>query len=169
MHSRWFFRLAAAFTFVAMLVAAPLPQARAGADDADDEEEPPPREPKCTCATRNACWHYLHAPVEPSAEPCWCPLCTGDHRHDGTKVPDGWNPQCFTGKSMDCFLRRHAASWKITCSECLAETKCCDFKNQARCPACGEGDAKDPLKSDCYGKDARAAAAEHLAFESKWF
>jgi HEAT repeat protein len=164
-----FARLVALFAFLAALVAAPAPHVHAGDDDADDEEEPVAREPKCTCATKNACWHWLHAPVEPSAEPCWCPLCTNDRRHDGTKVPEGWNPQCFTGKSVDCFLRRHAASWKITCSDCLEGTKCCEYKNRARCPACAEGDAKDPLKSDCFGKDARAAAAERLAFESKWY
>lgn len=152
---------------LATLVVAPARRVAAGDDD--EADEPASREPKCTCAVRNACWHYLHAPAEPPNDPCWCPKCDADHRHDGSKVPDGWNPQCFQGKSLDCFLRRHAASWKITCSECLAETKCCDFKHQERCPACGEGDAKDPFKTDCFGKDARTTIAERVAIEQKVF
>jgi hypothetical protein len=147
-----------------LLFSAPAPRAAAGDDD---EDKPAAREPKCTCALHNACWHYLHAPCDPPDGPCWCPKCTGDHHHDGSSVVEGWNPQCFTSKSMDCFLRRHAASWKITCSECLAETKCCTMKHQERCPACGEGDAKDPFEKDCFGKDARAAAAERVAVEQK--
>jgi hypothetical protein len=150
-----------------LLFAASAPRAVAGGDD--DEDKPAKSEPKCTCATHNACWHYLHAPVEPPDGPCYCPKCTKDHPHDGGTVVEGWNPQCFAGKSMDCFLRRHAASWKITCSECLAETKCCNFKHSERCPACGEGDLADPFAKDCFGKDARAAAAERLAVEQKVF
>jgi hypothetical protein len=151
----------------ALLVAAPAPRAAAGDDDGDDE--PAVHEPKCTCAAHNACWHFLHAPVDPPDEPCWCPKCEPEHRHAGTTVPEGWNAQCFQGKSMECFLRRHAASWKITCSECLAETKCCEFKHQERCPACGEGDAKDPFKTDCFGKDARTSASERVGVEEKVF
>jgi HEAT repeat protein len=149
-----------------LFAAAPIAPLVAG-DDGDDE--PAARETQCTCATHNACWHYLHAPVDPPNDLCWCPKCTPDHRHDGKTVPDGWNAQCFQGKSLDCFLRRHAASWRITCSDCLAETKCCDFKHQERCPACGEGDAKDPFKTDCFGKDARSSAAERVAVEQKVF
>ncbi len=153
---------------LAMLFVAPAPPVQAG-DDEEAEEEPAVREPKCTCAARNACWHYLRAPVEPPNDLCWCPKCTPDTRHDGSKVPEGWNPQCFQGKSLDCFLRRHAASWKITCTECLAETKCCQFKHQERCPGCGDGEAKDPLKTDPFGKDARASALERVAIEQKVF
>jgi HEAT repeat protein len=162
-------RLVRAFAWLALalfLFAVPVPRAAAGEDD---EQEPAAREPKCTCATSNACWHYLRAPVEPANDPCWCPKCTPDAKHDGTKPPEGWNPQCFTGKSLDCFLRRHAASWRITCSECLDGVKCCDFKNPDRCPACGEGDAKDPFAKDAFGKDARASAAERVAIEQKVF
>jgi hypothetical protein len=159
-------RLLAFLVLLTLLFAAPGPRVAAQ----DEEEEPAAsREPKCACATRNACWHFLHAPVQPSDEACWCPKCDGDHLHDGKTVPEGWNPQCFQSKSVDCFLRRHAASWKVTCSECLAATKCCDAKNQHRCPACAEGDAKDPLAKDCYGKDARVVAAERLAIEQKVF
>jgi len=159
-------RVLAGVVVAVLLFAAPAPRAAAGDDD---EDKPVKSEPKCTCALHNACWHYLHAPCDPPDGPCWCPKCTGDHHHDGSAVVEGWNPQCFTSKSMDCFLRRHAASWKITCSECLAETKCCTMKHQERCPACGEGDAKDPFEKDCFGKDARAAVAERVAVESKVF
>ena len=157
-------RALALLALLALLVASPAPRAAAG-DDGDDE--PQEKSARCTCATRNACWHYLRAPTDPPGGPCWCPKCDGDHRHDGSTVPDGWNAQCFQSKSLDCFLRRHAASWRIACSDCLSGEKCCDFRNHDRCPACGEADAKDPLKSDCYGKDARAAAAERAAVEQK--
>lgn len=133
----------------------------------DEDADTPVREPKCTCAGRNACWHFLHAPVEPPNGPCWCAKCTPDHPHDGKSPPEGWNLQCFQGGSLDCFLRRHAASWRITCSECLDDEKCCQFKNAARCPACQEGDAKDPFAKDCFNKDARPAIAERVAAEWK--
>ncbi len=152
--------------FAALLLAAPAPRASA---DGGDDDKPAVKEPKCTCEKQNACWHFLHAPVDPPDGPCWCPKCTQEHHHDGATVPEGWNPTCFASKSMECFLRRHAASWRITCSECLAETKCCTYKNHDRCPACGDADAKDPFKTDCFGKDARSAAAEQLAVEQKVF
>jgi HEAT repeat protein len=155
-----------AWLLLTMLLFAPAPLAVA---QDEDEEEPASREPKCTCESRNACWHFLRAPTTPADQPCWCPKCTSDHPHDGKTVPKGWNPQCFQSKSLDCFLRRHSASWKITCTECLANKDCCDAKNQVRCPACAEGDAKDPLAKDCYGKDARGSAAERLAVELKVF
>jgi len=158
-------RAFAAASLVVTLFAAAPPRADAGGDD--DEDKPAAREPKCTCATHDACWHYLHAPVDPPDGPCWCPKCTPEHHHDGATVPAGWNPQCFQSKSMACFLKRHAASWKITCSDCLSDAKCCDFKNHERCPECGDGDGKDLLKLDCYGKDARAAVAERVAVEQK--
>ncbi|MEE8105025.1 MAG: HEAT repeat domain-containing protein [Planctomycetota bacterium] len=36
---------------------------------------------------------------------------------------------------MSCFLRRHAASWSITCPLCVSK-KCCRFANWHRCPEC---------------------------------
>src|SRR5438045_1346058 len=73
-----------------LLVALPAPRAAAGDDDPDDK--PSVREPKCVCAQRNACWHYLHAPVDPPDGPCYCLKCTRESQHDGSKVPEGWNP-----------------------------------------------------------------------------
>jgi HEAT repeat protein len=154
--------------FAALLFAASAPFA-AAQEEEEEDAKPASREPKCTCATKNACWHYLHAPFDPPDGACWCEKCDGDHRHDGQTVPPGWNPQCFQSKATACFLRRHAASWKITCSECLSDDKCCNFKNHERCPACAEGEGKDPAKLDCFGKDARAAVAERVAVEAKVF
>src|SRR5438445_184229 len=34
-------------------------------------------------------------------------------------------------------------------------------------PRAGEGDRKDPFKTDCFGKDARASAVERVTVEEK--
>src|SRR5690349_506943 len=108
-------RLVSWMLLFALLVASPAPRLLAG----DDEEDDAPKAPKCTCDKRNACWHYLNAPVAPPNDPCWCRVCTSDHPHAGKTPIEGWNAECFARKSLDCFLRRHAASWRITCFDCL--------------------------------------------------
>ena len=101
-------------------------------------------EPRCTCRAKNACYHYLRAPVRPPDDPCGCRKCEEVSRHDGVEVPRGWHRPCFAlANHMDCFLRRHAASWRFTCSACLEQDDCCSYENQDRCPACGPDDLKD--------------------------
>ncbi len=126
--------------FSALLPGGPLPAPALAADDpaavdwvADDT--------LCRCRAGNACWHYLHAPVDPPADPCWCNFCTKVSKHDGsTPLPENWSVTCATNGRMECFLKRHAASWGMVCSECLAKEGCtCRNPHPEDCPQCEKG------------------------------
>jgi hypothetical protein len=95
----------------------------------------------CRCRAGNACWHYLRAPVDPPADPCWCNYCVKVSRHDGTRaMPENWSEICASNQRMECFLKRHAASWKLTCSECLKTNECaCRNPHPGDCPQCEKG------------------------------
>jgi hypothetical protein len=131
-----------------LLGAAPAPARAVGEDDpvsvdwvSDDAA--------CRCKAGNACWHYLHAPVEPPADPCWCNFCTKVSRHDGSKpLPADWSVTCATNGRMQCFLKRHAASWNLYCSECLEKDDCaCKNAHPGDCPRCEKGGSPwDPEK-----------------------
>lgn len=123
-----------------------------------------PAAPRCRCAHSEACYHYLNAPVAPPEGPCPCPACTPEHVHDGGAVVQGWNPACWAMRSLDAFLRRHAASWRLTCSACLDDAGRCKFPHPERCPACQDGDAPSP-----WAKDAAATMAERIEVESRVF
>lgn len=142
----------ALFACVALLVAS------ARGDAGDDRGAP------CKCADTEACYHYLNAPVAAPDGPCPCPACVAPRVHDGATVPAGWNRECFASRDVDCFLKRHSASWRLVCSACIADTKCCTRPNPERCPSCQDGDAKSP-----FPKDAAATARERLAVERKVF
>lgn len=94
---------------------------------------------ECRCKAGNACWHYLRAPVDPPADACWCNFCVKVSRHDGTRaMPEGWNEICASNGKMDCFLKRHALSWDMVCSECPTNAKCCNTANPDACPRCAD-------------------------------
>ncbi|MCU0726792.1 MAG: HEAT repeat domain-containing protein [Planctomycetes bacterium] len=93
--------------------------------------------PKCTCRQGNACYHFLNAPVDPPDDPCNCPLCRAAPGGCPKILPEGWDATCANNRKMECFLRRHAASWKLACSEAL-DGKCdCNNPNPQWCPQCG--------------------------------
>ena len=94
--------------------------------------------PRCTCRDGNACYHFLNAPVVPPDDPCSCPLCRAAQGACPKKIPRGWDRACYGNGKMECFLRRHAASWSLSCSERLSG-KCGCRKNphQEFCPYCG--------------------------------
>jgi HEAT repeat protein len=94
--------------------------------------------PKCTCTKGNGCYHFLNAPVSPPWDPCSCPLCRAARGSCPRKLQPGWDLGCANSGRLRCFLRRHAASWKISCSDCLSGE--CDCKNPHPewCPSCGE-------------------------------
>ena len=41
------------------------------------------------------------------------------------RMDSEWSRICRNSMKMDCFLKRHANSWQITCSLCAKQTKCC--------------------------------------------
>ena len=94
---------------------------------------------KCTCLEGNASYLFLRCPKAPPADPDPCPA-THDGMHPNKNPPKAWNNACWLSPRMACFLRRHAASWRITCSLCLKK-KCCPYPNWHNCPEC-HGEAK---------------------------
>jgi len=88
---------------------------------------------KCTCRDGNGCYAYLRSPKKAPGDRSSCPSVV--HK----RLPREWNDVCLQSPRMECFLKRHAASWGITCSMCM-EKKCCPFPNWKNCPEC-QGDA----------------------------
>ena len=144
-----------------LLLAAAFLLAAVPATAAQDEDEPAAN--RCVCAGRDACYHFLRAPVS-APDPCLCPRCAPGAVHDGGTVPEGWSRDCFARKDLACFLKRHAASWRLTCSACLDATTCCDAPHPERCPACQEGERPSPWR-----KSAAADIEARMAVERKHF
>lgn len=136
---------------------------RATTARADDDDPDAAADASCHCAEGRACYHYLRAPLRPPEGSCFCPACDPDHPHAGDKCPKGWNPLCFATRNMDCFLKRHAASWGAICSACAADVKCCKTPHPENCPQCDDADAQP------FGRDAAERAAAQVAIESKVF
>src|SRR5690349_18040808 len=135
---------AAAALFALVQFLAPSPLAAAPAAPGDDDPTSVDwvaDDAVCRCKAGNACWHYLRAPVEPPADPCWCGFCMKTSKHDGTRaMPEGWSEACASNGKMECFLRRHAASWGMTCSECIQKDECaCKTPHAGDCPKCEKG------------------------------
>lgn len=100
---------------------------------------------ECRCKEGNACWHFLRAPVDPPWDPCGCNFCAKVSHHDGTRpMPEGWSEVCASNGKMDCFLKRHAESWGMACTECPTRERCCNNPHPGACPRC-ESNAPDPF------------------------
>lgn len=97
------------------------------------------QESGCRCNEGQACYHQLRAPVAGPADPDPCRVCLGTAHEN---PPAAWNDACWQSTRMACFLRRHAASWGITCSMCLLKPCCGMFPNWRNCPQC-QGEAAD--------------------------
>jgi HEAT repeat protein len=123
----------------------------------------------CICETSGgACQHFLRNPKTPTDDPCWCHKCRTFSKHDGTTVPDGMNPLCFTSSRMECYLKRHAATWGITCSVCVQNDDCCKFPEHQNCPDCQDGD-DNPLGRDAFGRPAKETVLQRLEREQRFF
>ncbi len=82
----------------------------------------------CGCSEGKACWHYLRTPLRPPEDPCRCGLCIAKGDCSTKDRPEGWPGDCMVSQKLPCFWKRHAASWGIKCSACLADDEChvCD-------------------------------------------
>jgi HEAT repeat protein len=89
---------------------------------------------KCTCREGCGSYLWLRCPKGAPADPDPCPA-VHDGIHPSVPFPKEWNDQCAAQPRMGCFLRRHAASWGISCSICATD-KCCPFPNWMNCPEC---------------------------------
>ena len=150
--------------FVALLLAVAAfvsPTPRAHADEEIQRD--------CICETSGgACQHFLRNPKTPTDDPCWCHKCRTFSQHDGSTVPDGMNPLCFTSSRMDCYLKRHSAAWNITCSECMQNDDCCKYESHENCPNCQDG-STNPLATDAFGRPAKATVLDRLEKERRFF
>ncbi len=100
--------------------------------------------PRCTCKDGQACYHYLLAPVDPADDPCHCPQCRAKRGSCDRRFPRDWDRTCLQNHKLECFLRRHAASWKLSCSARLSGKCACRNPHPEHCPSCGtKGQAWD--------------------------
>jgi hypothetical protein len=128
--------LALAFAAAALLFSGPASR------DAEAGASPPAEPTRCTCREGNACYHWLNAPVVAPVDPCSCPNCRRVPKSCPKTYPADWNTACAASARMECFLRRHAASWKLICSEEIGPCDC-PGDDSANCPFCGTG-GKNP-------------------------
>jgi hypothetical protein len=132
---------------------APAPAGASGAD--------------CTCTWTGACYDFLNPPFSPPEEDCPCPACVDGNRHTGARVLDGWNPDCWSSGRRSCFLKRHAVSWRITCSACVADTDCCRTPRPADCPHCAGDGTRKPWGEKELKSLATQSALEDEVFKEK--
>ena len=91
--------------------------------------------PECTCRNGNGSYWFLNAPVSPPDDPVNCPFCEKFPGQCKRVIPRGWDPACFNNNKMECFLRRHACSWRLSCSERLKGKCGCKTAHPELCPA----------------------------------
>ncbi len=112
--------------------------------------DPPPDERMkpgtCLCATGKGCWHYLRAPMKPPEDPCRCGVCAAGGTCGGKPPPDAWPPACLESPKVECFWKRHAASWGIRCSRCATDAEC------AACDGLPGSVTADAVTKDRLGK-----------------
>ena len=93
---------------------------------ARSEDPPLPRfKPgHCACREGKACWHYLRSPLRPPEDPCPCGLCQVKGDCSSNPKPEAWTTECTGSQKVECFWKRHAASWGIRCARCATDTAC---------------------------------------------
>jgi len=123
---------------------------------------------ECECEMpfgAGACQHFLRNPLGVTDDPCWCDKCrnsVGNQKHDGKTIPKGWNSVLFDQGNLECYLKRHAVAWGITCSECLADEK-------HPWPDGGAGNLGTVPDKDFAGRPARDTVNARLDVEKKLF
>jgi hypothetical protein len=148
-----------AATAALLLFAAPAPDASASTADLDFHD--------CAFAGglgNGECQHFLKNPNGVTDDPCFCDKCrngiTGQ-KHDGHTIPPGWNPTLFETGGIDCYLKRHAVAWGITCSECM--------QNDKPWPDGGNGSVGTVPAKDYAGRPARDTVTQRLSKEARFF
>jgi len=98
---------------------------------ARSEDPPPPRFKlgHCGCKEGKACWHFLRSPMRPPEDPCVCGLCLAKGDCSTNPKPDKWSADCAGSQKPECFWKRHASSWGISCARCALDEECtaCDL------------------------------------------
>ena len=118
-------RPAAVVLLLALAAALPVPASAAHACEDATSVDWVADDDVCRCRAGNA---------------CWCNFCAKVSRHDGTRaMPEGWSEVCASNMKTNCFLKRHAASWDMICSECIQPSKCCNNPSPHDCPKCEKG------------------------------
>jgi HEAT repeat protein len=112
---------------------------------------------ECTCEQGCGSYLYLRCPKAVPDDPDPCPA-THHGIHPAKPLPAAWNNLCTAQPRMGCFLRRHAASWGISCSLCATE-KCCPFPNCANCPECHGEKADVPAGHQAMAEVAKEQQA----------
>jgi HEAT repeat protein len=102
--------------------------ARPGPVSTEETLEERLRPGHCPCSQGKACWHYLRSPLRPPEDPCRCGFCRVGGDCSSKERPEGWSAACMGSQREECFWKRHAASWGLTCSVCAADQECsaCD-------------------------------------------
>jgi hypothetical protein len=94
--------------------------------------------PRCTCPNGNGTYYFLNSPGSPPDDELHCP---GAKQFGAggcaKKLPEGWDRTCANNNRQECFLRRHAASWRLSCSHRLENDCACKNPNPQWCPKCG--------------------------------
>ena len=111
------------------------------------------KEGRCLCHTGKSSYQYLRAPFPAPEDPPHCGLLRAGGNCADKPRPKGARAACWELSRRECFWKRHAGAWDITCSLCLADDTC---------PECDE--------SLSHVTDARKAELKRqLALEKKVF
>ncbi len=102
--------------------------ARGGPGDPDSHYVQRRHPGRCLCDEGQGTWEYLRSPLKPPDDPSWCGLILAKGDCSSRPRPKGASATCWSSQKEQCFWKRHAASWRIDCSQCITETECdsCD-------------------------------------------
>ena len=78
-------------------------------------------------------------------------------------MPEGWSEVCASNGKMECFLKRHAASWGMACSRCIEPRKCCNNPHPENCPRCEKADSPWPAEAADTVRDRALREADTFA------
>ncbi|MEM8886088.1 MAG: HEAT repeat domain-containing protein [Planctomycetota bacterium] len=78
------------------------------------------------------------------------------------RMDSSWSQTCRNSRKMDCFFKRHANSWEITCSMCAKATRCCSKPMET---AATNSDILEQVKrqKQIGGKSIEMAYSPHFA------
>ncbi|MDJ0976315.1 MAG: HEAT repeat domain-containing protein [Planctomycetota bacterium] len=80
----------------------------------------------CECAKGQGSWEFLRSPMRPPADPARCGLLLANGDCSGKPRPKGTPGGCWGSQKKECFFKRHAYSFGLSCSVCWEESKKCE-------------------------------------------